>query len=316
MADVFISYSKARADLTRALADDLEQKGVKVWWDTDMLAGESFRQRIQTELKTCKAAIVIWTPESVASDYVLSEAERARIAGKLIQVRTSDVLPDDLPTPFDTSHVALIDDKNAIYGALSRLGLMPGYKPVAGQPSPLFHAAKPSFFATRRGRIALGVGPLALALVGGAWIGLRSAVQPPPIDLTAQAKQVSDKFLAQMNAGVGDSSIFAPDLRLGRRGLMSQSEAMTELRKIKDKYSTVNCRSDGTNPVLVPPQNTPNGFRAKFSAVCDLTDKAGATITQRFPMELEAVPHASGKFLISGLWQPDQMVFWQPRNAN
>ena len=63
MADVFISYSKARADLTRALARDLEEQGLNVWWDAEMLAGESFRQRIQTELKGCKAAIIRKCPK-------------------------------------------------------------------------------------------------------------------------------------------------------------------------------------------------------------------------------------------------------------
>jgi predicted nucleotide-binding protein len=86
MADVFISYSKSYVQITRDLAADLEAKGLTVWWDTDLLAGESFRQRIIQELQACKAAIVIWTPQSVISDYVISEAERARKAGKLIQV--------------------------------------------------------------------------------------------------------------------------------------------------------------------------------------------------------------------------------------
>jgi TIR domain len=117
MADVFISYSKPHVELTRDLASDLEAKGLTVWWDTDLLAGESFRQRIIQELHDCKAAIVIWTPQSVSSDYVISEAERARKAGKLIQVRTDEVEPDQLPPPFDTGHASLIDDRKAIYGA-------------------------------------------------------------------------------------------------------------------------------------------------------------------------------------------------------
>src|SRR5262245_51751937 len=113
MADVSISYSKPHVELTRDLASDLESKGLKVWWDTDLLAGESFRQRIIQELHDCKAAIVIWTPQSVSSDYVISEAERARKAGKLIQVRTDEVEPDQLPPPFDTGHASLIDDKRS-----------------------------------------------------------------------------------------------------------------------------------------------------------------------------------------------------------
>ena len=78
MADVFISYSRSHREFTRTLAKELEDKGITVWWDTDLIAGESFRERIIQELKACKAAIVIWTPDSVHSDYVLSEAERAR----------------------------------------------------------------------------------------------------------------------------------------------------------------------------------------------------------------------------------------------
>jgi hypothetical protein len=317
MADVFISYSKARTEITRSLADDLEAKGLSVWWDAEMLAGESFRQRIQSELKTCRAAIVVWTPESIGSDYVLSEAERARMAGKLIQVRTADVEPADLPTPFDTSHVALIEDRAAIFGGLARLGLLPGYVAPSGKPIALYQSAQPSFFGTKRGKIALSAAPLALAALSGAWLGFGTSSGPQkPKDLTKEATRVADKFFAGVSSGLGDSSLFAADVRLGRRGLMSQAEATTELRKLKDKYASLKCRSDGTSPVLVPPQNTPNGFRAKLTCVCDVTDKAGTTVTQKFPLELEAVPAPSGAYLISGLWQPEQMVFWQPRNAN
>lgn len=46
--------------------------------EAPIFAGESFRDRIVQEIKTCKAAIVIWTSDSVHSDYVVSEAERAR----------------------------------------------------------------------------------------------------------------------------------------------------------------------------------------------------------------------------------------------
>ena len=66
MADVFISYSKSHVELTRELAKKLEAKGLTVWWDTDLLAGKSFRHRIIQEIKACKAAIVIWTRGSGA----------------------------------------------------------------------------------------------------------------------------------------------------------------------------------------------------------------------------------------------------------
>ena len=141
MADIFISYSKPHVELTRDLASDLEAKGLTVWWDTDLLAGESFRQRIIQELHDCKAAIVIWTPQSVTSDYVISEAERARKAGKLIQIRTEEVEPDASPPLFDTGHASLIDDRKAIYGALAKLGLLQNESITVSGPLPLFQVS-------------------------------------------------------------------------------------------------------------------------------------------------------------------------------
>src|SRR5262249_54718116 len=119
MADIFISYSKPHVELTRDLASDLEAKGLTVWWDTDLLAGDSFRQRIIQELHDCKAAIVIWTPQSVSSDYVISEAERARKAGKLIQIRTEEVEPDE--SSWAASRCSLERPRTARASSLARI---------------------------------------------------------------------------------------------------------------------------------------------------------------------------------------------------
>jgi hypothetical protein len=107
----------------------------------ELLAGESFRERIIQELKACKAAIVIWTPDSVHSDYVLSEAERARVARKLIQLRTPDLEPDELPPPFDTMHAPLIDDQKAIYGSLGEAWRTPRRQDDLGRLTPVIQLA-------------------------------------------------------------------------------------------------------------------------------------------------------------------------------
>ena len=141
MADVFVSYSKLTSATTQDLARDLEARGLSVWWDVELVAGEQFRRRIQEELRAARAVVVIWTPESVLSDYVQSEAERARVAGKLIQVRTADVEPADLPPPFDTAHVPLVAERDEIYGALAQLGILKNYKPSILGKSALFTSA-------------------------------------------------------------------------------------------------------------------------------------------------------------------------------
>src|SRR5262249_8539694 len=83
VADIFISYSKQHPQPPRDLAAYLEREGYSVWWDTNLLAGEIFREVIDRELNAAKAVIVIWTRESVRSDWVLAEADQADRHGKL-----------------------------------------------------------------------------------------------------------------------------------------------------------------------------------------------------------------------------------------
>jgi TIR domain len=118
MADIFISYSKPDRALTEGLAKDLEARGHSVWWDTSLLSGETFREVILRELDAAKAAIVIWPPASVTSDWVISEATRARTQRKLITVRAAKLAPAHIPPPFDVLHCDVVDGRERIYADL------------------------------------------------------------------------------------------------------------------------------------------------------------------------------------------------------
>lgn len=124
MADIFISYSKAYRALTEALAKDLEARGHSVWWDTELVPGERFRVVIEREIDAAKAVIVIWSPASVTSEWVEAEANRARAQNKLITVRTSDLKYTDIPSPFGGRHCDLVKEREKIYAALARFGLV------------------------------------------------------------------------------------------------------------------------------------------------------------------------------------------------
>jgi hypothetical protein len=54
---------------------------------------------------------------------------------------------------------------------------------------------------------------------------LQSAVRPVTI--------IAQRFLDELNTGLRDASLFGADVRLGRLGLMSRVEAVTELRKLQ-----------------------------------------------------------------------------------
>lgn len=314
MADVFISYSRTHRALTEALANDLESKGLDIWWDTDLLAGEDYRERIMSELKGCRAAIVIWTPESVRSAYVLSEAERARRDGKLVQVRTADVDPDDLPPPFDTSHVPVIDDIRSIQGGLVRLGVLDGRAlDIDGQPT-----LAPKRKATWVGRAGLlAVLGLAGAVVLGTFGWVMRGRLPAPSAASPPAAIVVDQLLKSLDEKLETSSVFASNLRLGRLGAMSSSEAVAELRKLFESYERVTCRREGpvTNAggsVGGGGARPDAGDRVTLNVVCDLTDQQRKTTTRAFPLEIEVVRGTSGP-VIAGLWQPQEQVLWQPR---
>jgi hypothetical protein len=124
MADIFISYSKADHAETAKLSAYLESLGYSVWWDQSLTSGEEYRDAIVAELAKARAAIVIWSPHSVRSDWVRSEAGRAYADRKLIPVRAVGVDYKDIPPPFDVLHTEPLRNlenlRAAIVGQLAK----------------------------------------------------------------------------------------------------------------------------------------------------------------------------------------------------
>jgi hypothetical protein len=74
MADVFISDASKDRERARRLASTLEACGWPVWWDRKILAGQSNDEVIEHELETAKSAVVLWSEQSVLSEWVKNEA--------------------------------------------------------------------------------------------------------------------------------------------------------------------------------------------------------------------------------------------------
>src|SRR5262245_11149010 len=102
MADIFISYTKSEIALTQQLARNLANAGFTVWWDSSLSSGEQFRDIIDRELNAAKVAIVIWTPASIRSPWVLAEADHAFQDGKLVPVRIPELEVRLIPKPYGT----------------------------------------------------------------------------------------------------------------------------------------------------------------------------------------------------------------------
>ena len=118
MADIFISYSKDQPEPTVALSRYLKRIGYSTWWDTRLLSGEQFEARITEEIRGAKYVIVIWTPQSVRSDWVRAEAQLADKLKKLITIRTPDLDYARIPLPFNNRHTDLISERGKIRQAL------------------------------------------------------------------------------------------------------------------------------------------------------------------------------------------------------
>ena len=90
---IFLSY--AHADKTRAqrLAAALEEAGYTVWWDALIEGGSRFARSIDDALDAADAVIVLWSKNSIESDWVRDEASHARDRHRLVPVSLDSCRP-------------------------------------------------------------------------------------------------------------------------------------------------------------------------------------------------------------------------------
>ncbi len=93
MADVFISYARVDRPHVAVLVEALKKNGLSVWWDSQIETGARFDESIQRELDAAQAAVVVWSPDSIASSWVKDEAGYALQHGKLVPVTIREASP-------------------------------------------------------------------------------------------------------------------------------------------------------------------------------------------------------------------------------
>ncbi|MBI1186115.1 MAG: TIR domain-containing protein [Alphaproteobacteria bacterium] len=93
MADVFISYAREDRDRAREIAGLIETQGFEVWWDRDLLPGETYAEAIENELDQAHAVIVLWSEHSRRSHWVRDEAAVGRDRNRLIPITVDASTP-------------------------------------------------------------------------------------------------------------------------------------------------------------------------------------------------------------------------------
>ena len=107
MADVFLSYARQSAEAAQTIASALRDQGYSVWFDEELPAHRTYADVIATELDAAAAVLVLWSEAAVQSQWVRSEANRAREKGNLVQARVDSAR---LPMPFDQIQCAQLSN--------------------------------------------------------------------------------------------------------------------------------------------------------------------------------------------------------------
>ena len=89
--DIFLSYASADTERAEDIAHILEQKGLSVWWDRNIPPGKTWDQVLGEALRKARCVVVLWTKNSIDSDWVKDEAARGRQRGVLVPALLEDV---------------------------------------------------------------------------------------------------------------------------------------------------------------------------------------------------------------------------------
>lgn len=100
MAQVVLSYARETKEFVGKLALTLKARGLDVWYDHDLMPGEDYSNKIDEQIITAAAVIVVWSQPASKSRWVKAEASRAGY-DKLLQVVCE---PCTLPLPFNSIH--------------------------------------------------------------------------------------------------------------------------------------------------------------------------------------------------------------------
>ncbi|MDH7971461.1 SUMF1/EgtB/PvdO family nonheme iron enzyme [Sphingomonas sp. AR_OL41] len=93
MADVFISYKRENRAAAALFAGALAKEGFSVWWDEQITPREAWDSVIEGQISVASSVLVLWSPLSVGSDWVRTEAHYGQRERKLVPVKIEPCEP-------------------------------------------------------------------------------------------------------------------------------------------------------------------------------------------------------------------------------
>ncbi|MEO8160029.1 MAG: TIR domain-containing protein, partial [Arenimonas sp.] len=155
------------------LAQALESAGLQVWWDTLIEGGAAFAKTIESALAASDAVIVLWSRNSMASDWVLDEASRGRELRKLVPLSIDGTEP---PLGFRQYQSITLEHAKDTISPASLQAVLRAVLPLAGREAlprpPAALVALAPANASRRG-LLIGGGAIAIAAAMASAVGWR-----------------------------------------------------------------------------------------------------------------------------------------------
>jgi len=150
MSQIFLSYSSKDRSKARSLASALEKEQFKVWWDKNIPPGARFDRAISKALDASSCILVLWSKNSVESDWVLEEAYEGMERNILLPAMIDGTRP-----PFGYRRIQAIKldkmHKNAP-GMKQLLEALSKFKPAPASRSAKGKQTKPAASKTKRSR--------------------------------------------------------------------------------------------------------------------------------------------------------------------
>ncbi len=157
---LFVSYARADREKVRPLVDALIVAGYPLWWDALIAGGAAFARTIEGKLAAAEAVIVVWSANSVASDWVRDEAAHARDRKRLVPVTIDGAEP---PLGFRQYHTIDLSRWNRRADAAEFASLERGIAAAADTVDLEYSAPVARTWVSRRALIAGGGGVAVLA---------------------------------------------------------------------------------------------------------------------------------------------------------
>ena len=99
--NVFLSYARGDKAVASKIVEFLGSRGFTVFWDLEIRSGTDWRKKLASKLEGVKCVFVLWSRDSVTSEWVLDEADFGRSRQVLVTARLDN---SKLPFGFGQLH--------------------------------------------------------------------------------------------------------------------------------------------------------------------------------------------------------------------